>query len=130
MESIAISMLGPQGKGTFNLQRLWRAYRYSLAGLSAAFRFEAAFRLEVVLAAILVPLAFYVEAAALGRALMVGSVLLVLVVELVNSAIETTVDRISAEQHDLAGRAKDIGSAAVFVSLVNVVAVWLIVLFG
>lgn len=130
MESIAISTLGPQGKGTFDLRRLWRAFRYSLAGLCAAFRFEAAFRLEVVLAAILVPLAFYLEAAALGRALMVGSVLLVLVVELVNSAIETTVNRISAEQHDLAGRAKDIGSAAVFVSLVNVVAVWLIVLLG
>jgi len=71
-----------------------------------------------------------VTAAPLARALLVGSVLFVLVVEVINSAIEAVVDRISLDRHELAGRAKDLGSAAVFLSLVNVVAVWLIVLFG
>lgn len=130
MESIAITSIGPQGKGTFDLRRLWRAARYSAAGLRSVFTHEAAFRLELALAAILIPLAFYVTDAPLARAMLVASVLLVLVVEVVNSAIEATVNRISPEPHELAGRAKDLGSAAVFLSLVNVVAVWLIVLVG
>lgn len=130
MESIAITNIGPQGKGTFDLRRLWRAACYSAAGLRAAFVHEAAFRLELALAAVLIPLAFYVTDAPLARAMLVASVLLVLVVEVINSAIEATVNRISSEPHELAGRAKDLGSAAVFLSLVNVVAVWLIVLVG
>lgn len=111
------------------MPRLWNALHYSLAGFRAAYQHEDAFRQEVLLAAILLPLAFMLEASGLGRALMVGSVLLVLLVELLNSAIEATVDRISLEQHELAKRAKDIGSAAVFLSLVNLAAVWALVLF-
>lgn len=130
MESTAIITLGPRSKGTFDLRRLWRAAAFSFAGLRAAFAGEAAFRLELVLAAVMIPLAFYVTAAPLARALLVGSVLFVLVVEVINSAIEAVVDRISFDHHELAGRAKDLGSAAVFLSLVNAVAVWLIVLFG
>ena len=81
------------------------------------------------LAALLIPLAFFLPASGVGRALMVGSVLLVLIVELLNSAIEAVVDRVSLERHPLAKRAKDVGSAAVFVALANVVAVWGCVLF-
>ena len=117
-------------KGKTGLARIWNALFYSLEGLAAAFRHEPAFRLEVVLAAILVPAALWIPASGAGRALMIGSVLLVLVVELLNSAIEAVVDRVSTEHHPLAKRAKDIGSAAVLISLVNVPAVWLLVLFG
>ena len=98
--------------------------------LRAALRHEDAFRQEVLLAAILVPAAFFLPASGLGKALMIGSVLLVLIVELLNSAVEAAVDRISLENHRLAKRAKDFGSAAVFLALLNVPAVWLLVLFG
>ena len=117
-------------KGKTGLKRVWNAFRYSADGLTAAFRHEDAFRQEVFLAAVLVPAAFFTPATGIGKALMVASVLLVLIVELLNSAIEAAVDRISLEHHSLAKRAKDIGSAAVFISLVNVPAVWLLVLFG
>jgi diacylglycerol kinase (ATP) len=117
-------------KGKTGLRRIWNAFFYSMEGFKAAFRNEDAFRQEVLLAAILIPLALFLPASGLGKALMVTSVLLVLVVELLNSAIEATVDRISFENHQLAKRAKDIGSAAVFVSLWNVVVVWGLVLFG
>lgn len=117
-------------KGKTGLRRVWNAFNYSLAGLAAAYRHEDAFRQEVWLALVLIPLAFVLPASSMGRALMVGSVLLVLVVELLNSAVEATVDRISLENHRLAKRAKDIGSAAVLVSLVNVAAVWGLVLLG
>ena len=117
-------------KGKTGLKRIWNALLYSLDGLSAALRHEDAFRQEIFLAAILVPAAFFTPATGIGRALMVASVLLVLIVELLNSAIEAAVDRISLENHHLAKRAKDIGSAAVFISLVNVPTVWLLVLFG
>jgi diacylglycerol kinase (ATP) len=100
------------------------AFGYSLDGFRAAYRHEDAFRQETLLAALLIPLALWLPVAALGKALMIASVLLVLVVELLNSAIEATVDRISLENHDLAKRAKDIGSSAVLVSLVNVLVVW------
>ena len=120
-------MESPQ-KGKTGLRRVWNAVFYSMAGLAAAFKHEAAFRQEVLLAAILIPLAFILPASNLGRALMLGSVLLVLIVELLNSALEATVDRISFEEHPLAKRAKDIGSAAVFVALLNVVLVWALVL--
>ena len=103
---------------------------YSIEGLSAAYRHEDAFRQEVLLAALLVPLALFLPASGLGKALMVASVLLVLIVELLNSAVEATVDRVSLEHHRLAKRAKDIGSAAVMMSLANVIVVWLLVLFG
>jgi diacylglycerol kinase (ATP) len=117
-------------KGKTGLQRVWNALFYSLDGLRAAYRHEDAFRQEVWLAALLIPLAMLLPATAIGHALMIASVLLVLVVELINSAIEAAVDRISLDQHRLAKRAKDIGSAAVLVALVNVAAVWSLVLFG
>lgn len=117
-------------KGKTGLTRVLNAFRYSMAGLAAAYRNEDAFRQEVWLAVILIPLALLLPVSAVGKALMVASVLLVVVVELINSALEATVDRISLELHHLAKRAKDIGSAAVFVALVNVVAVWGLVLFA
>ena len=117
-------------KGKTGLTRIWNAFFYSLAGLAAAFRHEDSFRQEVLIAAILVPAALFMPVSGLGKALMIASVLLVLVVELLNSAIEAAVDRISLEYHLLTKRAKDIGSAAVFISLINVAAVWLLVLFG
>ena len=110
--------------------RLGNALNYSLQGIRAAFRHEYAFRLEIALATILIPTAFLTEKGGIGRALLIGSIVLVLIVELVNSAIEATVDRISADHHPLAKRAKDIGSAAVLLSLVNAVVIWGLVLFG
>lgn len=117
-------------KGKTGLRRIWNAMFYSIAGLKAAYRHEDAFRQEVLLAIFLIPLALLLPASGLGKALMIASVLLVLIVELLNSAVEATVDRVSLEHHRLAKRAKDIGSAAVMMSLVNVIVVWLLVLFG
>ena len=117
-------------KGKTGFKRLLNAFGYSLAGIKEAHRNEDAFRQEVLLAAFLLPLAFWLEPAAIGRALMIGSVLLLLIVELLNSAIEATVDRISLDDHRLAKRAKDIGSAAVLITIVNLVMVWLLVLLG
>ena len=117
-------------KGKTGLRRVWNAFFYSLDGLRAAFRHEDAFRQEVFLAVLLIPAALFLPASGAGKALMIGAVLLVLIVELLNSAVEAAVDRISLENHKLAKRAKDIGSAAVFLSLLNVPAVWLLVLFG
>lgn len=104
------------------------ATRYSLEGVAAAARHEAAFRQELLLAAVLVPLGLWLGRDGVERALLAGSVLMVLVVELLNSAVEATVDRVSLEEHPLAKRAKDLGSAAVMMSLVAVGAVWLLVL--
>ena len=117
-------------KGKTGLTRIWNALLYSLDGLRAAFRHEDAFRQEVLVAAILVPTALYLPADGTGKALMIAAVLLVLVVELLNSAVEAAVDRVSLENHQLAKRAKDIGSAAVFLSLINVPVVWGLVLFA
>jgi diacylglycerol kinase (ATP) len=115
-------------KGKTGLHRLWNALGYSLHGFSSAFRHEDAFRQEVLLAAVLIPIALVLDIGGIGKAMMVASVLLVLIVELLNSAIEAAVDRISLDRHQLSKRAKDIGSAAVFLSLVNVVTVWALVL--
>jgi diacylglycerol kinase (ATP) len=117
-------------KGKTGLLRIWKALSYSLAGLRAAFRHEDAFRQECLLAIVLIPLALFIPTSAIGKALLIGSVLLMLVVELVNSAIEATVDRVSLEHHRLAKRAKDIGSAAVLLALVNLALVWALVIFG
>jgi diacylglycerol kinase (ATP) len=117
-------------KGKTGLTRVWNALFYSIAGLRAAYRHEDAFRQEVWLALVLIPLSLLLPSSGIGHALMVGSVLLVLVVELVNSAIEAAIDRISLEHHRLSKRAKDIGSAAVLLSLANVVATWSLVLLG
>ena len=115
-------------KGKTGLQRLWNALGYALQGLASAFRHENAFRQECLLAAVLVPAAFFVPVGGAEKALMIASVLLVLIVELLNSAVEATVDRISLENHLLAKRAKDIGSAAVLLSLINVPVVWGLIL--
>ena len=117
-------------KGKTGLARVWNALFYSVAGLKAAYRHEDAFRQEVWLALLLIPLSLVLPASGIGHALMVASVLLVLIVELLNSAIEAAVDRISLDRHRLAKRAKDIGSAAVLLALLNVCAVWTLVLFG
>ena len=117
-------------KGKTGPKRVWNALLYSFDGLTAAFRHEDAFRQEVFLAAIMIPAVFFLPASGAGKALMIGAVLLVLIVELLNSAVEAAVDRISLEKHQLAKRAKDIGSAAVFIALVNVPVVWLLVLLG
>lgn len=114
-------------KGATGLRRVMSAARNSLAGLAEAIRCEDAFRQELVLAAILLPLALWLGRSGVERALLVGSVLLVLIVELLNSAVEATVDRISFENHRLAKRAKDIGSAAVLITLLNAALVWLLV---
>ena len=117
-------------KGKTGLQRIWNALNYSLAGLRAAYTNEDAFRQEVLLAAVLIPLALLLPASGIGRALMIGSVLIVLIVELLNSAIEAAIDRISLDHHRLSARAKDIGSAAVLLALINVLMIWSLVLLG
>jgi diacylglycerol kinase (ATP) len=117
-------------KGKTGLKRVWNAFFYSLEGFGAAWKHEDAFRQESLLAMVLIPLALFLTDLPLERALMIASVLLVLIVELVNSAIEATVDRISLENHALAKRAKDIGSAAVLISLINVLVIWGLILVG
>jgi diacylglycerol kinase (ATP) len=124
-----ITMESPY-KGKTGLKRVWSALFYSLAGLRAAIRHEDAFRQEVLLACILVPAALFLPVGGVGKAMMIASVLLVLIVELLNSAVEAAVDHTSLDQHKLAKRAKDIGSAAVLLSLLNVVLVWLLILFN
>jgi diacylglycerol kinase (ATP) len=106
------------------------ATHYSLAGLAAAVRHEDAFRQELILVVLLTPLALWLGDTGVERALLIGSLILVLIVELLNSAVEATVDRISFESHRLAKRAKDIGSAAVMLSLVNAGVVWLLIILS
>ncbi|MCQ9375092.1 diacylglycerol kinase [Methyloversatilis sp. XJ19-13] len=115
-------------KGKTGLRRLLNASRYSAEGLGAAFRHEDAFRQEVIAAIVLIPLAIWLGNTGIERSLMAFAVLLVLIVELLNSAIEATVDRISLENHRLAKRAKDIGSAAVMLTLLNLGLVWGLIL--
>jgi diacylglycerol kinase (ATP) len=112
------------------LVRLWRAFGASGRGLAGAFRDEAAFRQELCFAALVIPTGLWLGRSGVERALLVGPVLLILIVELINSAIEATVDRIGYEHHALAGLAKDLGSAAVFMSFVLLGGVWLLVLVG
>ena len=107
--------------------RLAGALRYSLAGFRHAARSEAAFQQELIAAAVLVPMALLLPVAAFERLALVLSLLLVLLIELLNSAIEATVDRISAERHPLAGQAKDMGSAAVFVALAMAALCWAVI---
>ena len=115
-------------KGKTGLRRLMNAFGYSIAGTLAAFKHEDAFRQEVILTAILTPVAIYYGETAIDQALMISSLLLIIIVELLNSSIEATVDRISVKHHKLAKRAKDIGSAAVFFSLVNAAVIWFLIL--
>ena len=117
-------------KGKTGVRRVINALRYSMDGLRAAYTGEDAFRQETLLAAVLIPLALWLPVSGLGKALMIASVLLVLAVELINSAIEAVVDRVSLDRHTLSKRAKDLGSAAVLLALVNVGAVWGCVILG
>lgn len=110
--------------------RLWRAFEASGKGLAGAWREEAAFRQETAVALVAVPVGFLLGRGGVERALLIAPVLLVLVVELVNSAIEATVDRIGSERHALSGLAKDIGSAAVLMSIILCGVVWALVLTG
>jgi len=109
------------------IERIYNAALYSLAGIRATFQTEAAFRQELMLCLVLVPLAFWVGTTAVERALLIASCLIVLITELLNSAIEAVVDRIGAERNELSGKAKDIGSAAVFISLWSAGIVWALI---
>jgi len=115
--------------GATGLTRIVNAARYSKAGFAAAYRHEAAFRQELLLCVVMVPLALWLGKSPIERAVMVLVCLLVPVVELLNSAIEAAVDRISDEHHPLSARAKDLGSAVVFAAILNVFVVWGIILF-
>lgn len=116
-----------QKKGASGLQRLLNATRYSMRGLKTAWHGEAAFRQEVLLVVVLLPAAFWLGTSALQKGLLVFSLLMILVVELLNSAIETAIDRIGPEEHRLSGYAKDMGSAAVLVILAATAATWALV---
>jgi len=107
--------------------RIWHATRYSANGLRAAFANEEAFRQELLIALVMTPAGLWLGRSAVERALLVGSLLLTLIVELLNSAVEAAIDRIGLERHELSGRAKDMGSAAVFLALVLTAAVWLLI---
>jgi diacylglycerol kinase (ATP) len=124
-DSAVVDRYKPRG-----LTRVLRAAGASLRGLAGAFREEAAFRQELAFAALVIPLGLWLGHSGIERALLIGPMLLILIVELLNSAIEATVDRIGLERHALAGLAKDIGSAAVLMSFVLLTAVWLLVLLG
>ena len=110
--------------GNTGIRRILNATIFSLAGLRSAWRSEAAFRQECVLAGIMIPLGAWLGTNAVERVLLIGSCLLVLIVELLNTAVELVVDRIGTDHHELSGRAKDAGSAAVFVSLALVLVTW------
>ncbi|MEQ1743677.1 MAG: diacylglycerol kinase [Candidatus Nitrotoga sp.] len=112
------------------LRRLVNALSYSLSGLQLAWQDEAAFRQEIILAIVLVPVAFMVPVDVTQQVLLVASVMLVLVVEMINSAIEATVDRVSLDIHPLAKRAKDMGSAAVLLALTNAILTWTMILWS
>ena len=111
------------------IKRIIKAFGYSFQGIKATYKSEAAFRIEIVFFIIFLPLGLYLGETNIEKAVLVGSLFIVLLAEVVNSAIEAVVDRISTEQHPLAGRAKDMGSAAVLISLVMVLTVWGIILF-
>lgn len=114
-------------KGKKGLRRLINAAGYSMKGLRAAYRNEAAFREEVLLACVLIPTAFLLRLPAVETVLLISSVLLLMLVEILNSAIEAVVDRIGPELHPLSGRAKDLGSAAVFIAMIILGATWLLI---
>ncbi len=114
---------------TRGIKHIFDAFGYSLKGLRAALTYEEAFRLELLGVVIMMPLAIWLGQSAVEYALLIGSLLLVLIIELINSAVEAVVDRVSVEHHELSGRAKDIGSAAVMLTLINVAVVWGVILY-
>lgn len=116
--------------GATGIRRILNAARYSAHGLAWAFRHEAAVRQEIALLIATVPLGLYLGKTGIERALLCASVVLVLIVELLNTAVEAAVDRIGTERHTLSGLAKDLGSAAVLIALLNAALVWTCVLIG
>ena len=116
-------------QGTIGLERLFKAFGFSMQGLTAAFKNETAFRQEIYLSIILIPLGFYLGETGVEVALLVSVILLLLITELINSGMEAVVDRFGGDHHELSGRAKDVASAAVLIALLNVVLVWVCVLF-
>ena len=128
-----MSGVGYKTEGTGNgtgIKRIIRALSCSIAGFRSAFKHESAFRQELALFVVLLPLGYWFGDDGVERALLIGSLLIVLITELLNSAVEAAVDRISDELHPLSRRAKDIGSAAVFIALTGVVTVWGLVIIG
>lgn len=117
-----------QYKSKGGLARIFKAFRYSAQGLGAAVRHEAAFRQELLLALFLTPVAFWLSRTPGELLLLLGTLVFVLVVELLNSAIEAVADAVTVEQHPLIGRAKDLGSAAVLLSLLFTAVTWLTVI--
>lgn len=116
--------------GNKGLKRLILATGYSWAGFKASWKNEEAFRQEVLLAIILIPLALFLDVSQIQSILMIASILLVLIVEIINSAIEAVVDLVTTEKHELAGRAKDMASAAVMLSLINAAVIWLVIVIS
>ena len=116
-------------QGTTGLNRVFKSFSFSMQGLTAAFKNEEGFRQEIYLAIILVPLGFYLGETGVEIALLVSVILLVLVTELINTGIEAVVDRFGGEHHELSGRAKDVGSAAVMIAVLNAILVWGCVLY-
>lgn len=116
-------------KGQRGLRRLLNAFFYSLSGLRLAFDHESAFRQEILIAVILLPLACVVTVSPGERALLIASVMLLLIVELLNSGVEAAIDRIGLDTHRLSKRAKDLGSAAVFLSLLTLASTWSLILW-
>ncbi|MFD2633125.1 diacylglycerol kinase [Idiomarina piscisalsi] len=115
--------------GYTGMMRIWKATFNSLRGIKVAWRYEAAFRQEALLCAVLVPVALLVEASIVERLLLITSLFILVITELLNSAVEAVVDRIGAEFHELSGRAKDIASAAVFFALILLMVTWVTILF-
>jgi len=119
----------PDNDYSFLKRRIIYNTKYSINGLVSAFKNEEAFRIEIFLALIMIPLGFYLAPEVVSRVLLIGSILLVLIVELLNSGLENLVDRVSLEKHELSGRVKDQGSAAVFLSICLCAFVWVMILF-
>lgn len=118
-------MASIEGRGP---RQVIKAMRYSMQGLGAAFKYESSFRLELYLFVLLAPVALYLGQGAIEKVLLVGALILVLIVELLNGAVEAIVDKTTPEYNELAGRSKDMGSAAVFLCMVNAVTVWGLIL--
>jgi diacylglycerol kinase (ATP) len=111
------------------MKRIWRAFRHSFRGLTTVWKSETSFRQEIILCIALFPVIFLLPVDYLAKSLMVFSLILILIMELINSAIETIIDRISAEKHPLSKKAKDIGSSLVLLAFANAIIIWIIILF-
>ncbi len=118
------------GSGNTGITRWKKAFEFTCLGIKAAYKHEEAFRQEVFVLIVSIPLAIWLAGSNVEIALMIGSVVLLLIVELINSAIEAVVDRFGGEIHELSGRAKDMGSAAVFITMLNAIMVWLLLIFN